>query len=390
MTHLAKDFGISDAALHKICKKHEIPKPPAGWWTRKAMGQVLSSPPCPPAKAGTSDRISIAAGVAERVPAFAAAAGERARAIAAGHVEPDVMTPHPIVERTLAKLRQSKPLGLGTVTAGAGGLIKVSVAPASVERLGDILNRFVAAVAVQGFKLVAGESHAHFSDGTDTIEFSVSEMTDRKKYVLTDAEKAKEAAWLVRRERAMKVDPWRTLEYERPKFPEWNYQLNGKLSFELERVYVWGGDSPRRSFRDAKVQRLEKMAGDVGIALAVLAAAKVAERERRAIEQQRFDEARRLREVAARAKHVEERRAAALGAILSEVQELERLRAQLALVAREAEINPTPRIATFLAWSREQLAAREARLSPSGLEKRFEEERLFGETDDVGFRPSLY
>lgn len=27
MTHLAKEFRLSDVALHKICKKHGIPKP---------------------------------------------------------------------------------------------------------------------------------------------------------------------------------------------------------------------------------------------------------------------------------------------------------------------------------------------------------------------------
>lgn len=35
MTHLAKEFAISDVALHKICRKHGIPKPPLGWWAKK-------------------------------------------------------------------------------------------------------------------------------------------------------------------------------------------------------------------------------------------------------------------------------------------------------------------------------------------------------------------
>ena len=36
MTHLAKEFVISDVALHKICRKHGIPNPPLGWWAKKA------------------------------------------------------------------------------------------------------------------------------------------------------------------------------------------------------------------------------------------------------------------------------------------------------------------------------------------------------------------
>ncbi len=31
LTHLAKDFRLSDVALHKICRKHDIPNPPLGW-----------------------------------------------------------------------------------------------------------------------------------------------------------------------------------------------------------------------------------------------------------------------------------------------------------------------------------------------------------------------
>ena len=33
-THVAKDFGLSDVAIHKICKKHNIPNPPLGYWAK--------------------------------------------------------------------------------------------------------------------------------------------------------------------------------------------------------------------------------------------------------------------------------------------------------------------------------------------------------------------
>ena len=35
-THLAKRFGISDVALAKICRRLDVPRPPPGWWARKA------------------------------------------------------------------------------------------------------------------------------------------------------------------------------------------------------------------------------------------------------------------------------------------------------------------------------------------------------------------
>lgn len=45
------------------------------------------------------------------------------------------------------------------------------------------------------------------------------------------------------------------------------------IAFELEQSYLIGG-SPRRSFKDAKIQRVENMAGDIAVGVAVLAVAK--------------------------------------------------------------------------------------------------------------------
>lgn len=54
----------------------------------------------------------------------------------------------------------------------------------------------------------------------------------------------------------------------------------------------------------------------------------------------------------------------------------------------ETPAGPSPRLWAFLDWTRENLAQREARLSPQAIEDRFEAERLFGDDDDRGFMPS--
>ena len=35
---LAKEFGMSDVGLAKICRKHDIPVPPPGYWRRTETG----------------------------------------------------------------------------------------------------------------------------------------------------------------------------------------------------------------------------------------------------------------------------------------------------------------------------------------------------------------
>jgi hypothetical protein len=202
--------------------------------------------------------------------------------------------------------------------------------------------------------------------------------------VLTDAERTKEEAWQRKRDLASRRNGWDSVFFDRPRFPEWDYYPTGQLSLEFEQVYVFGGGTaPRRSFRDAKIQRLENMASEIGVGLAVLAAAKTEQRLKRQAEQRRAEEERRRRELAARVKHIEDRRTAGLGAILAELEELDRLRRLIAMLRAEVSAEPTPRLSTFLAWAKEHLAVRESRLSPQAIEDRFAGEQLFGDTDDA-------
>ena len=293
MTHLAKDFAISDVALHKICRKHGIPNPPLGWWAKKAAGKKVKQTPLPEAKPGAADRITISDGELGRESANLAAAREQARIQASDGDDNEAAPPHPIVERTIATLRKAKPSDIGLVAVSQGGLIKCEVAPRSVDRLAVILPRIVRAASLQGFQLVGGEGSAHFKSETEVIGFSISELVKREKHVLTDAERRKEEAWQRKRDLAARRNAWDAVLLDRPRFPEWDYHPTGRLSFEFEQVYVLGGGTgPRRSFRDAKVQRLETMASEIGVGLAVLAAAKTEQRLKREAEERRSGEGR--------------------------------------------------------------------------------------------------
>lgn len=43
MTTLAKEFALSDVALHKVCRKHNVPTPPVGWWAKHAAGKSVQA-----------------------------------------------------------------------------------------------------------------------------------------------------------------------------------------------------------------------------------------------------------------------------------------------------------------------------------------------------------
>lgn len=47
MLRLAKTYGLSDVGLAKICRKHDIPRPPRGYWAKLQHGQKPSQTPLP-------------------------------------------------------------------------------------------------------------------------------------------------------------------------------------------------------------------------------------------------------------------------------------------------------------------------------------------------------
>ena len=50
MQRLAKEFGISDMGLAKICRKHDIPRPPRGYWAKLEFGKKVKKNPLPKKK----------------------------------------------------------------------------------------------------------------------------------------------------------------------------------------------------------------------------------------------------------------------------------------------------------------------------------------------------
>ncbi|OPX85749.1 MAG: hypothetical protein A4E54_02241 [Pelotomaculum sp. PtaB.Bin117] len=50
VTIVAKHYGVTDVALHKVCKRLNIPAPPRGYWARIRSGEIIKKTPLPPHK----------------------------------------------------------------------------------------------------------------------------------------------------------------------------------------------------------------------------------------------------------------------------------------------------------------------------------------------------
>jgi len=56
---LAKQYGLSDVGLAKICTKMKIPRPPRGYWAKRSYGQPTTRPILRPAPADTPTEITV-------------------------------------------------------------------------------------------------------------------------------------------------------------------------------------------------------------------------------------------------------------------------------------------------------------------------------------------
>lgn len=391
MTHLAKEFGLSDVALHKICRKHDVPNPPLGWWAKHAAGQKVKRTPLPRLKSGISDTINIAGGELRNEPDSVAQMREEARVRASAFDPKKVDQEHSIVARSMAKLRKAKPDERGLVRLAQSGLIDVEIAPDSIDRIELSLNRIVTAAQIQGFELSGKGDRAAFRDGNVIVPFNLKEAVKRSQHEPTPEELAKEEKERKRRERRWARNDW---DYV-PSFssfshwPEWDYAPTGKVSFEFD-LYLRYSSALRRSFKDAKIQRVENMANDIAVGLAVLAAAK-REDDRRAEEDRiRAEEEARRRNEARRLAYIEDRRLKVLEVVFERVERRDRLRRIASQLTEELKATSSPRSGEFLDWLNAIVERAERASSVEGFEVLFEAEHVFGPDDDKGFYPSRY
>lgn len=385
ITHIAKDFGLSDVAIHKICKKHGIPNPPLGYWAKKANGKPVTQTPLPPSEKGLHDAIVITEGNSLSEPESFRAAREQARINASSTIEDQPAVPHPVVERTIAALEKGKPDEKGLVRSTKAGCANVAVSPASITRLKFALDRLFAAVAVQGFQVVKSEEGAVFSGHDVQIAFAIHETVKRVKHELTPAELAEEE----RHKKKLRPNDWFSADYFRRRFPDWDYIPTGQLAVELEDIY-FSGAAPRRNFRDGKTQKVEAMSEDIAVGLAVFAAAKKekARRDKEWAEQLEIE--RRQRQEAARRQHIAKRRYEEMTDVLADVEKASRLQQLVKNLKTEIPSDEHPRTAEFVTWAEKYIEMLSEDLSPERLDERFAGKRLFGPDDDYNFYPSRW
>lgn len=355
MTELAKTFGLSDAALHKTCRKHRIPTPGLGYWAKLAAGKPVTKIAFHEIDDEALNMIRFFPGQSPTLPPEVQEARAKAEAFSQEHpTAPSTGELHPLVKRMRRKLMQVRLQKQTCINLHEPEFFSVAIVPASTERLITFLNQLVMEAERRGYGIEAGEA-LQLKIDDETVPFHIAEKKDRMPHLPTDKETAALRRWEVecanKRRRNQYIHEW-----EKPKVAEFDDVFNGQLTLQFEKPGYYG-DGLRRKFSDGRYQ-LEERIQDILITAATCAAAIKAKRAADERREQERQERERLAEIRRRREKLEEKRTAHLEKNMSHWQKAAEIRNFVTAVETKLKVveykkaEDRAKVEAWLLWAR--------------------------------------
>lgn len=234
LNKLGSEFGVSGQTLANVCRRFDIPVPPAGYWQKLAFGKAVERPELPAERADRGLVVSLG----PKVPSHTLAAKPvEIREVESGAVE-NVQTappPHPIVasiRKRLAKLKWYEDFASITLPP-----FKFTTSPGPIERICNLVDQLVREIEAQGWILQKQDTEAwRLIIQGEEISISFHEQTERVAHIPTKQE-LRDAA-----------------EYSWRKIPEFDHMPSGLLKLSITNASYLG---LRVNWADGKKQRLE-------------------------------------------------------------------------------------------------------------------------------------
>lgn len=182
---VAKEYGISDVGLGKVCRQLNIPKPERGYWRRKELGLKVQRIPLP-----AMDTVPRAVSVIyEREPAAKMSASLEALVQLEATAERRIALPnelgenlHPLVKKTLSALQRGKANQEGYLQPRAACL-DVTITTQQLERAAKVMEAVVRGLVERGHRIsVNADSHnasVAFVNG-ERLVFGLKEKVARR------------------------------------------------------------------------------------------------------------------------------------------------------------------------------------------------------------------
>jgi hypothetical protein len=266
LVRLSKEFGISDVGLSKACRRHAIPTPPPGYWTRLEHGKASPRPPLPAAPHGDAVTVSLERSEAQRLPAPAPASAPASIAV---HVTSEPENLAPFAKSTLTALSKAKPSSAGLVSSGGASHFQCLVSSPQVQRSAFILDAIERKVSELGGTLVKGTDKKPLAldFGGQPVTFTLTERYTRTQFIPQSERKSL---------------------YPRK---EYAYHLIGELKLAIEGHY-----DGRKTWSDGSRAKLEDKLPEVLAGVVAASAAMKRLAEERAEQSRRWEEEARIRQ----------------------------------------------------------------------------------------------
>lgn len=263
VSRLAKEFDISDVGLAKACRKHEIPLPPAGYWTKLRHGKVVSKPELP-------NRAPVE--IQLKAHRFRSASSMKKRAdtpTISVDVQP-TQSPEqlsPFTAATRRKLLKTKPDVYGFVGCAEPGLFDCRIGAGEIELVCHLLDAIEKALPQVNVKLVKGKERLEVEHEGQSLTFKLVEQCTRTEYVVRDKH----------------YKGWEGKDYV--------YTFPGTFSLEINGYF-----EGRKRWADGKRASLSQKLGDFVLGLVAAAQALKQRAIEHEVQRRRFAEDARLRE----------------------------------------------------------------------------------------------
>ena len=296
MTKLAKEYGVSDVALRKACRKANIPLPVQGHWNKLEHGKKTAPRPVLPLpnplpKPGWPNSVTVTRSppvipISTSSLAVAACIQSLAAGDARLQVATDMRNLHPAVWPKRGTSNEAD--------ASDAGTLPIKVEKQHRRRAVLLLDALAKALETQGYPVTAAGATIE----GQLVPMSIGERTDKVLHVAT----------------AKELSDKRTYGF---RIPTWDHVPNGRLVIHSE-CYVWWRQDLRKRWSDGRTSRLEDELSHVllglvalGVALKQKADERQVEANRHAeLERQRLERERQGRIAAARRRDIVERAAA--------------------------------------------------------------------------------
>jgi hypothetical protein len=301
MTKVAKQFGLSDVGLRKICIKHDIPTPPLGYCAKLQFGKPAKQAPFPPTANSGCDRVYISVSAVREMPEQVIAAEKKARQsldviIGVPDILPKAL--HRVAASTKRILRAAKTDDEGFIgTAGTAGTIPVFVARSNIMRATAIIDTIVRAVEGRGQQITDADGGVDFHVDGELLKLSLHETKKQMSHQPTQAELRAKRDWDENRIKYPSL-----YNSDRVHWRRWDYLPSGRFCVVLENpaAYSWKPEHLLGRWYDRKTKCVEDYMNDIIVAMhsgaALVREVRIADEEEQRKQQEAADRRRREKE----------------------------------------------------------------------------------------------